>query len=171
MCECERYKYYVNVSVCCSNISVCKCAEKLKDEAQRRIRLVAEEIISNLLFSSGIILAIKVSIYIFDQWKWFIPFCSDDFPGQYKRLCKRSLPLFFIHSSSRTDQLWRWERIQFFGPLFSLEDLSFIIYSFHLDQMVLEASSWMFYSYSNIRSCLSSLCTTHSTEFFFSSCH
>ena len=30
-----------------------------------------------------------------------------------------------------------------FGPLLFLEDHSFIIYSFLLDQLVLEASSWM----------------------------
>ena len=37
-----------------------------------------------------------------------------------------------------------------FGPLFSLEDHSFIIYSFLLDQLVLEASSWMLNSCSNV---------------------
>ena len=39
------------------------------------------------------------------------------------------------------------------GPLFSLEDHSFIIYSFLIDQLVLEASSWMLNSCSNIRNC------------------
>ena len=34
-----------------------------------------------------------------------MPFCSDDFPGQYKRLCGRILTVFPTHSSSRTDQL------------------------------------------------------------------
>ena len=105
------------------------------------------------MFSAGIILAVEVSIYIFGQWEWFMPFCSDDFPGQYKRLCKRSLPLFLTPSSNRTDQLWRGERFQFFWLLFSLENHSFIIYSFLLDQLILEASSWMLYSCSNIRNC------------------
>ena len=40
-----------------------------------------------------------------------------------------------------------------FGPLFSLEDHSFIIYSFLHDQLVLEASSWMLNSCSNIHNC------------------
>ena len=40
-----------------------------------------------------------------------------------------------------------------FGPFFSLEDHSFIIYSFLLDQLVLEASSLMLNSCSNIRNC------------------
>ena len=40
-----------------------------------------------------------------------------------------------------------------FGPLFSLEDHSFILYSLLLDQLVLEASSWMLYSCSNICNC------------------
>ena len=40
-----------------------------------------------------------------------------------------------------------------FGPLFSLEDHSFIIFSFILAQLVLEASSWILNSCSNIRHC------------------
>ena len=40
-----------------------------------------------------------------------------------------------------------------FGPLFSREDHSFIIYSLLLDQLVLVASSWLLYSCSNIRNC------------------
>ena len=40
-----------------------------------------------------------------------------------------------------------------FGPLISLEDHSFIIYSFLLDQLVLEASSRMLNSCSNIHNC------------------
>ena len=40
-----------------------------------------------------------------------------------------------------------------FGPLFSLENHSFIIYSFLLDQLILEASSWMLYPCSNICNC------------------
>ena len=40
-----------------------------------------------------------------------------------------------------------------FGPLFSQENHSFIIYSFLLDQLVLESPSWMLYSGFNIRNC------------------
>ena len=40
-----------------------------------------------------------------------------------------------------------------FEPLFSWEDHSFIIYSFLLDQLVFETSSWMLYSCSNICNC------------------
>ena len=40
-----------------------------------------------------------------------------------------------------------------FGPLFSLEDHSFIIHSFLRDQLVLEAASWMLNSCFNISNC------------------
>ena len=55
----------------------------------------------------------------------------------------------------------------FLEPLFSLEDHSFIIYSFLIDKLVLEVSSWMLYSCSNICNCSLPFCTTHSTGFLF----
>ena len=47
---------------------------------------------------------LKFRFYIFDQWGWFMPFCSDDFPGQYKRRCN-ALSLSLHSSSSRTDDI------------------------------------------------------------------
>ena len=98
-------------------------------------------------------MAVEVLIHIFDQWEWFMPFCSDDFPEQYKRLCKRSLFLSLSLSSSRTDQLQQEESAFNIWTIVFSRDHSFIIYSFLLDQLVLEASSWMLNSCSNICSC------------------
>ena len=103
--------------------------------------------------SAGIILAVEVSIYIFDQWGWFMPFYSDDFPGQYKRLHKHSLTLFLIHLAAEQTNVNMRRVHPICGPLFSLKDHSFIIYSFLLDQQVLDTSSWMLNSCSNIRNC------------------
>ena len=98
--------------------------------------------------------ALKFRFYIFVQWEWFMPFCSDDFPGQYKRLCKAlltSLPHSLLQQN-RPSLTRRAHSI--FGSLFSLEDHSFILYSFLLDQLVPETSSWMLYSCFNIRNCI-----------------
>ena len=105
------------------------------------------------MFGAGIILTIEVSIYIFVQWGWFMPFCSDDFPRQYKS-CVNALSVssWFILAAEQTNIKMRRAH-SIFGPLFSLEDHSFIIYSFLLDQLVLEISSWMLNSCSNIRNC------------------
>ena len=52
------------------------------------------------------------------------------------------------------------------GSLFLLGFHSFIVYSFLLDQLVLETSIWMFNSCSTIYNCPSSIiCTTHSRLF------
>ena len=92
---------------------------------------------------------LRFRFYFFDQW--FIPFCSDDFSRQYKRWCKRVLSLFLINSSSRPSSTWG-EHIQFLDRCF-LGNHFFIIYSFLLDQLILEASNWMFNSCSNICNC------------------
>ena len=57
-----------------------------------------------------------------------------------------------------------------FGPLFSLEDHSFIIYSFLLDQLVVKVSSWMFYSCSNIHNCFLPFVQL-TVQGYLSSCH
>ena len=56
------------------------------------------------------------------------------------------------------------------GPLFSLGDHSFIIYSFLLDQLVLKTSGWMLYSCSNIRNCFLPFVQL-TVQGFLSSCH
>ena len=75
------------------------------------------------------------------------------FPGNIKG-CVNALYISFslILAAEQTNINMRRAH-PIFGPLFSLEDHSFIIYSFLLDQLVLEASSWMLNSCSNIRNC------------------
>ena len=75
------------------------------------------------------------------------------FPGSIKD-CEKALLLSssLILAAEQTNFNMR-RAYSIFGPLFSLEDHSFIIYSFLLDQLVLEASSWMLNSCSNIRKC------------------
>ena len=91
------------------------------------------------------------------------------FPGCIKcRANALSLPSSFILAAEQTN--FNMRRVHsIFGPLFSL-DHSFIIYSFLQDQLALEASSWMFYSCSNIRNCFLPLVRL-TEQGFFSSCH
>ena len=53
---------------------------------------VAERI-SNYCLAQELFSPLWSRSHIFDQWECFIPFCSDDFPGQYKRRCKHSFSL------------------------------------------------------------------------------
>ena len=95
------------------------------------------------------------------QFRFIFSFNEDDlchsvrmtFPGNIKG-CVNALSLSssLILAAEQTNINMRRAH-PIFGPLFSLEDHSFIIYSFLLDQVDIEASSWM----------LSSLYTTHST--------
>ena len=68
-----------------------------------------------------------------------MPFCSDDFPGQYKRVCNALSTSVLIHCSSRTDHQHEESAFQLW-VIFPLGDYSFIIYSFLLDQLDLETS-------------------------------
>ena len=49
--------------------------------------LSLKERISNYCLARELFWLLRFRFYIFDQWGWFMPFCSEDFPGQYKRLC------------------------------------------------------------------------------------
>ena len=76
------------------------------------------------MFSAGIILAVEVSIYIFLQWGWFMPFYSDDFLG---RAIALSVFSSLILAAEQTNINMRGAHL-ILGPLFSLEiiPLSFI---------------------------------------------
>ena len=123
------------------------------------IYIVAERI-PNYCLARESFWPLRFRSHIFDQWGWFIPFSSDDFPGQYKRWWKRALPLFLTYFPSRTDRsplphlssrppsTWG-EHIQFMDRCF-LGNHSFIICSSLLDQMIPKASNWNFNSYSDI---------------------
>ena len=95
-----------------------------------------------------------VSSHIFTQWKWLIPFCPDDFLGQYKRRWKRvnlSLPhlLAAEHITMRRAHL-------IYGPL-CLRNQSFIIRLTLLDQRLTEELNWIFNSTSNINNFIPTL--------------
>ena len=75
-----------------------------------------------------------------------MPFCSGEFPGQYKRLCNALLSSLFS-----TDRPHQYEESAFnIWATVPLGDRSFIIYSFLLDQLDLKTSGWMLNSSSNI---------------------
>ena len=94
--------------------------------------------------------------HIFTQWGWFIPFCPDEFPGQYKSRWKRAISLLIFFEQDGPILLFsltpvadhpspRGENIQFMDRCF-LGNHSIIICSSLLDQRIPEASKWMFNS-------------------------
>ena len=127
------------------------------------------EIFTNYYLALELFWPWRFRFHIFDQCGWFIPFCSDDFPGQCKRRCKRefslslSLPHIFFEQDRPILSFLNWTQQQTDRPLqqeesafntwatVSLGDHSFAIYSFLLDQLDLETSGWMPNSCSDIR--------------------
>ena len=82
-----------------------------------------------------------------------MPFCSDHFPGQYGRLCSM-LSTSFFWLSPAADRPHQNEESTFnIWATVPLADLSYIIYSFLLDQLELKTSGWMLNSCSDICNC------------------
>ena len=112
-----------------------------------------KEIISNLLFSAGIIWPLRFRFIFSSNGDDLNHSTRMTFPGSIKgRANALSLSSSLILAAEQTNINMRRAH-PILGPLFSLEDHSFIIYSFLVDQLVLEASSWKLNSCSNIRNC------------------
>ena len=71
----------------------------------KKIMLKQKERISNYCLVRELFWPLRFRFYILNQWRWFMPFSSDDFPGQYKRLCNALSTSLLIHSCSRTDNI------------------------------------------------------------------
>ena len=67
-----------------------------------------------------------------------MPFCSDHFPGQYKRWCNTLVLSFLDGIQQQTEPLQHEESAFNIWATVSIGDHSFTIYSFLLDQLDLE---------------------------------